>query len=383
MGIKNLKHLLNSFCNDSINNKNLLEYSGKILAIDCSIYLYKYIYNNSDILDGFTRQTLRLMKNGILPLYVFDGSPPKEKSEVLKNRKDKKILLYTKKEKIEEKILKVKNIINNKYEFNDDIILDIFEKDFNKLIEENINIDLNIENNKKILFENKLEKLREELNKVNKKIVTVNDIDIVNLKKLFDLFGVPYIIANGEAEALCSKLCQMNIIYGCISEDTDILANGGLIFIRNFNPDKNIVEEYSLKSILSKLEITYNQFIDICIMCGCDYTNKIIGIGPITSLKLIKKYNDLENLINIIKDNKKITIPENFDYKTARNIFLNGSIENDINEIKKKIYINQPQIDELIKLLDSKSDKIKIKYIKEISKNLNKYYNIIINNIKS
>ena len=134
----------------------------------------------------------------------------------------------------------------------------------------------------------------DELERINKKIVCVNDKDIQNLKRLFDLFGIPYIIADGEAESLCSKLCEMGVVHGCLSEDTDILANGGLLFIRNFNPDKNIIEEYSLTSILNKLDIDYLQFIDICILCGCDYTTKIIGIGPITSLKLIKTYKNLE-----------------------------------------------------------------------------------------
>ena len=77
MGIKNLKVLLQQYCKTSINSKMLIDYSGKVFAIDTSIFLYKFIYNNSDPLDGFMRQSLRLLKNGIVPLFVFDGRPPK------------------------------------------------------------------------------------------------------------------------------------------------------------------------------------------------------------------------------------------------------------------------------------------------------------------
>ena len=42
MGIKNLSHLLTLKCPECVVKKNLKEYSGKMLAIDVSIYLYKY-----------------------------------------------------------------------------------------------------------------------------------------------------------------------------------------------------------------------------------------------------------------------------------------------------------------------------------------------------
>ena len=76
MGIKNINQLLTLKCPECIVKKNLKDYAGKILAIDLSIFLYKYKYNNDDHLEGLTRQILRLLKNKITPLYIFDGSPP-------------------------------------------------------------------------------------------------------------------------------------------------------------------------------------------------------------------------------------------------------------------------------------------------------------------
>ena len=108
-----------------------------------------------------------------------------------------------------------------------------------------------------------------------------------------------YIISKGEAE-----LSILNIVDGCISEDTDILANGGKIFIRNFNPDRNLVDEYDLNSILSSLDIDYKQFMDVCILCGCDYTSKIYGIGPITAYKMIKEHYDIETVLTKLTNKK-------------------------------------------------------------------------------
>jgi len=39
----------------------------------------------------------------------------------------------------------------------------------------------------------------------------------------------------------------------------------------------------------------------LCILCGCDYTEKIEGIGPITAYKLIKEFKCIENVIEHVK----------------------------------------------------------------------------------
>ena len=76
--------------------------------------------------------------------------------------------------------------------------------------------------------------LREELEKTVKKIIYVRHEHIEQIKSLLQNFGLPYIVSRGEAETLMAHLCKEDIIDGCISEDTDVLACGGKIFIRNF-----------------------------------------------------------------------------------------------------------------------------------------------------
>ncbi len=41
------------------------------------------------------------------------------------------------------------------------------------------------------------------------------------------------------------------------------------------------------------------QFVDLCILCGCDYCPSIRGIGPTTALKLIKRHKDLEGVLKV------------------------------------------------------------------------------------
>jgi flap endonuclease-1 len=43
--------------------------------------------------------------------------------------------------------------------------------------------------------------------------------------------------------------------------------------------------------------MTMDEFIDLCILCGCDYTKNIGGIGPVRAFKLIKEESTIENVL--------------------------------------------------------------------------------------
>ena len=43
----------------------------------------------------------------------------------------------------------------------------------------------------------------------------------------------------------------------------------------------------NLEVALSQLGLTMDEFIDVCILCGCDYCENIKGIGPVSAVKLV------------------------------------------------------------------------------------------------
>ena len=77
---------------------------------------------------------------------------------------------------------------------------------------------------------------------------------------------------------------------------------------------------YKLKDILSDLSLDNDQFMDMCILFGCDYTDKIVGIGPVNAYKMIKKYGNIETILGNL-DNRKYSVPEVFNYIGSREIF--------------------------------------------------------------
>lgn len=370
MGIKNLNVLLDKYCESAINIRDLNEYT-KIFdnnednnsyritfGIDLSIFLYKYLYANSkNHIEGLTKFVMRLLKNHITPVFVFDGKPPKEKSDVIQNRKEKRNILVTKKN-INEFAL---NIEKNNYEDFKTNILNFIEDENDSYIIEQDEI--------KSIFYKSNEELKTDIQNLDRKIIYVTEYHIKSSKELFDLLGIKYIHVDCEAEALLAVLYKNNIIDGCISEDTDVLVNGGYLFLRDFNADKNTVKEYCLHGILDNLKLKYEEFMDMCILCGCDYTTKINGIGPINAYKLILKYKTIEE---VFKNNNKYVISEKFDYVKARELFKNPISQVLFNNIDKNIYIKKPEIEKLIPFL--KTYNLKEKIIKMIEKDLMNYY---------
>jgi flap endonuclease-1 len=281
MGIKGLNSLLKKYTPESIKNENLESFSNKNIAIDVSIYAYKYLYNNGNIYFKFIQQIFTLLKHNINPIYIFDGKPPKQKSGVLDIRRKSR------------------------------------EKKKNSLNE--IELKLKDENLDEIDFY----KLQEEHEKISKSLIYITPEIITSIKEILDLLAINYIQAPGEADTVCCQLYKDGIVFGSMSEDFDLLLRGSGILIRDFDIFKETVTTYNLKSILKNLDITYNEFIDLSILCGCDYTNKIIGIGPINALKLIKKYKNIENIISCYCLKKKnIKIPSDFDYIKARRMMI-------------------------------------------------------------
>lgn len=357
MGIKNLKYLINRYASNAIIEQYLGVYENRVIAIDLSIYLYRFIYKNGEPLELLAKQIMRLLKNKIIPLYIFDGKPPKAKNEILEERSEKRKKLYARQSQIKLLIEKSDNNL-------DDNILN------NNLSEDLINMSV--------------VELKDELDKIEKSIIIINDKIINDCKHLFTLMGVPYITANGEAESLCAKLIKEGFVYGCISEDTDILANGGKYFLQNFNVNNNKIIEYDLDKILESFDVTYEQFIDICILCKCDYTSSIKNIGVEKAYKFIKEYKNIEGVLEYIDtENKKYieknkdiryVVPEDFDYATARELFLTCGENEDIGKLRKIIKLEKPQVDSLLYFLGNNA---KSALKNDIKRNIKKLYHNI------
>jgi flap endonuclease-1 len=62
--------------------------------------------------------------------------------------------------------------------------------------------------------------------------------------------------------------------------------------------------------------MTTSMFIDFCILSGCDYSDTIASVGPVTAFNAIKQHKSIENYI------ENLTVkPETFEFEISRKIF--------------------------------------------------------------
>ncbi|XP_057501410.1 flap endonuclease 1 isoform X2 [Actinidia eriantha] len=299
MGIKGLTKLLADNAPKSMKEQKFESYFGRKVAIDASMSIYQFLIvvgrtgtemltneagEVTSHLQGMFTRTIRLLEAGLKPVYVFDGKPPDLKSQELAKR-------YSKRAEATE--------------------------DLNQAIESGN---------------------KEEIEKFSKRTVKVTKQHNEDCKRLLRLMGVPVVEAPSEAEAQCAALCKSGKVYAVASEDMDSLTFGAPRFLRHLmdpSSKKIPVMEFEVSKVLEELNLTMDQFIDLCILCGCDYCDSIRGIGSQTALKLIRQHGSIENILENI-NKERYQIPDDWPYEGARRLFKEPLVFTDDEQLEIK-----------------------------------------------
>jgi flap endonuclease-1 len=231
MGIRYLNRFLKENAHPSIKLCKLAELSGKKIAVDISIYIYRFASDNTLIENIYLMLSVFRYYN-IIPIFVFDGKPPDEKRELIKKRKEDK-------KEAENEYNKLKNILD----LNKDI------DDFDK--QEIIN----------------------NMDTLKKKFVSVSKNDIENVKNMIRYYGATYFDAPGEADELCAMLTMKDKVWACLSEDMDMFVYGCTRVIRYLSLLQHTAVIYDMKGILENLGVTQKELREICVLSGTDYNS--------------------------------------------------------------------------------------------------------------
>ena len=77
-------------------------------------------------------------------------------------------------------------------------------------------------------------------------------------------------------------------MYAVGTEDMDALTFGTTVLLRHLTfseARKMPIKEFHLDKVLEGMELSMDQFVDLCILLGCDYCEKIRGMGPKSALR--------------------------------------------------------------------------------------------------
>lgn len=278
MGIRGLNTLIKKYSPECITYNDIKKYYGKTIAIDCSILLYKFKYackaENSHLVGIANRAKFYLM-NGVLPVFIFDGVPPDAKSVTLEKRIVAKQKLYIRLDELKEKIPETEQE----------------EKEIN-----------------------------EEIEKIQSQIIIVKKYHSDQCKEFLEKSGIPYCTAPNDAEKYCAFLQKNKLVDYTVTDDSDALTFGCTKVLKT-TISKSIIE-VDLEKLLTDMDMTMESFVDFCILSGCDYTESIPQIGPITAYNLIKKHGSIENI-----QSNCVKLTENFNHEICRDIFTTFDYE--------------------------------------------------------
>lgn len=182
---------------------------------------------------------------------------------------------------------------------------------------------------------------------------------ILESKQLLGALGIPYVESPASAESQCAYLVKQKIVHYSNSQDYDSLLFGCPLLIQNISKSlrrkvqgkwkytKITPVRVNLNKMLKRLEINQFQLVDIGLLIGTDYFSGIKGLGPKKSLTLIKKHNQIENVI--VQEHDKYDFsgltPEII--KKVRKIFLFPDVNNSIDNF----HWNYPNKSIVLKLL--------------------------------
>ncbi|MCO8246009.1 flap endonuclease-1 [Haladaptatus sp. AB643] len=227
---------------------------GSVVAIDAHNWLYRYltttvkwtsdeVYTTEDgtevaNLVGVVQGLPKFFEHDLVPVFVFDGHVTDLKSDEIENRREQR-------EKLEDQLEDAR--------------------------EEGDAIEVA-----------RLEAHTQRLTPVIQETT----------RELLDLLDVPVVEAPAEGEAQAAHMARTGAVDYAGTEDYDALLLGAPLTLRQLTSKGN-PELMDFEATLEEHDITWEQLVDIAILCGTDFNEGVSGVGPKTALKGVKEHGDL------------------------------------------------------------------------------------------
>ena len=262
MGIRCLNRFIQNRCVNASFRVHLKEFTGKRIAVDTSIYMYKYSGEGA-LLENMYLMGSVFRHYNIHAVFVFDGPPPPQKTDLIELRRKKK------------------EDAKKQYDTLAKIVKEKKEEVANKTSTE--------------VTTTEIDDITETMRELKKQFVRLRDCDIASVKELLVSFGFAIIDAEGEADALCANLSLKKRVDACLSDDTDMFVYGCPVVLRNISLLNHSVISYNTSEILKSLTLTQQEFKMMCVVCGTDYSNIHSSHSPDSVYRQLVKYKALSH----------------------------------------------------------------------------------------
>ena len=257
------------------------ELGGSVVAVDAHNWLYRYLtttvkwtssdaYTTSDgtevaNLVGVVQGLPKFFENDLTPVFVFDGAVVELKSDEIEQRREQR-------EQYE-------SALEDARARGDQIAV--------------------------ARLESRTQRLTETI--------------IETTRELLELLDVPVVDAPAEGEAQCAYMARNGTVDYAGTEDYDALLFGAPYTLRQLTSKGN-PERMDFEATLDRHDITWEQLVDVAILCGTDFNDGISGIGPKTAVKLVHEHGDLYSVLD--ERDEHIEFADRL-----RNLFLDPAVE--------------------------------------------------------
>ena len=277
MGIDGFNKAVKDLVPSAYDRISASELRGKRIAIDTSGIAYRVLcaghkiaVNKTDVLvepikyeirqdfyiDCMLKLLKKLLTQGITPVFVLEGTAPPDKVEHAHIRRRKQ------REGIRKRLADFEDKLKHMHVSDHTPELD---REYKKLLCQDV-------------------RPRQE--------------EFVALEDILRAVGIPCIKAVGEAEKLCVALAIDGYVEAVYTKDTDVLPLGCQLMLTDHEETPRGLEFTSVRltPILKGLELSFQEFVDLCIMTQCDFNTRMRGYAFKKSYKLIKEHRSIDNL---------------------------------------------------------------------------------------
>lgn len=280
MGIKDLGGFIKKNSPGSLIQMPLNLFYRRRIGIDSANWAFKYLkttgkswqpedpFDEIDyddlyrvLFDEMTKFNINLMEHHITPVWIWDGKAHEYKTKEKEKRRTERQGRIEEKERLKKRLMD----------------LPPFERDEDEV--------------------KKYKKLVESTSYVPKEIYDKLHKDMISL-------GIPSLIAPYEGETYAANLAIQRKLAAVWTADTDILAIGCPIKLSGYvyegSKRLDAFNATYLFDLLEDLEMDIHTFRDFCILCGCDFNDRMKGIGPGKGYKLFKKHGSIEEISKLM-----------------------------------------------------------------------------------
>lgn len=313
MGIKDLNKLIKRFAPGSVKEIEMSDLAGKRLAIDAYgiIHAYKVVEMNPNYPTKLYSLCQSLRDLNSPAIFVFDSGKAMPEKHAARAVRDKRAQVATARKGERQQELAEVQAAHSGFmaTVNPAALEQLSEEKYDQMIK--LALELNQKQNALLSIE--------------KQLVRINAEDIVICSELFLASGFDIAYSEHEGEAGCVKLVEQGLADFVISTDTDVLCFGDVPVVQNFR-GKEPMRMVNAVDVRKEMGLTRQEFIDMCILCGCDFSKKLDGLASMGAYKMIQQHRTIETVLANLPARYQIPA-EGWTYEAARHIFLEKPCE--------------------------------------------------------